>query len=125
VFFSTVNSVLDGVLALLGKDDPDDEEDEESAESEEDEGSVSEEDSRGIGGRVVSGMPDADRLGGTITDVLDELSSGPEAAEIADETDAEESSSSTAGQQLGEIVGQRLGEMITQALGSSDNEETS
>jgi hypothetical protein len=82
--------------------------------------------SRGISGRVSNLLPDADRLSRTTTDVLDELSGGPDAEEIAEDGDgADESSPSTAGQQLGEILGRRLGEMITRLLGSSDSEETS
>jgi hypothetical protein len=98
---------------------------EEDGESDE-EGESGEGQSTGIGNRVSSAMPDADRLTRATTSVLDELSGGPDAEEVAEGEEADESSPSTAGQQLGEILGRRLGEMITGALGNdSDSDEPS
>jgi hypothetical protein len=81
---------------------------------------------QGISGRISNAMPDADRLTQATTSVLDELSGGPDAEEVAEGEEADESSPSTAGQQLGEILGRRLGEMITGVLGDdSDSDEPS
>jgi hypothetical protein len=102
-----------------------------SEESEEDgesdgEGESGEGQSTGIGNRISSAMPDADRLTQATTSVLDELSGGPDAEEVVEGEEADESSPSTAGQQLGEILGRRLGETITGALGNdSDGDEPS
>ncbi|WP_435076957.1 hypothetical protein [Halococcus sp. AFM35] len=90
------------------------------------EGESGEGQSTGVGNRISSAMPDADRLTQATTSVLDELSGGPDAEEVAEGEEADESSPSTAGQQLGEILGRRLGEMITGALGNdSDGDEPS
>ncbi len=106
--------------------DGEDSEQSEGDDGSDEEGESGEDQSTGIGNRVSSVMPDADRLTRAATSVLDELSGGPDAEEVAEGEEADESSSSTAGQQLGEILGRRLGEMITGALGNdSDNDEPS
>lgn len=117
---------------LRDRDGSDESEDDGSNEEDSDEeGDSDEESSNGsqstdIGSRISGAMPDADRLTRATTSVLDELSGGPDADEVAEGEEADESSPGTAGQQLGEILGRRLGEMITGALGNdSDSDEPS